>query len=140
MIIPETYPLEQYDAIYSKTYQIYSSTSDSVTFCRLGLTLYQIYLAQDPINEAGLKVAPDVAIFPFEVPSDAERVTKAVTFDATTGDYHSKFLYSGAGSWVWRATGLYAAPSEVVKVTLPESLIGKAKVSSHQRWVCPKIL
>ena len=140
VMIPETYTLEQYNTIYSKAEQIYSSTGDSVTFCRLGLTLYQIHLAQDPINTAGLKVAPDMATFPYEVPSDAERVTKAVTIDATTGDYHRKFWYSGAGSWVWRATGLYAAASEVVKVTLPESLIGKAKVSSHHRWVCPKLL
>ncbi len=38
---------------------------------------------------------------------------------------------------VWRPTGLYAAAGEIVTVTLPESLIGKAQVSRvHYPWQC----
>ena len=122
VVIPETYGLEHYNQINTLAESLYETSSETIAFCRFSLSLYKVYVDQNPVDETRLRIAPDVATFPYEVPSDAERVDRIVTIDATTGDYHSKFSYSGAGRWVWRPTGLYAAASEVVTVTVPDDV------------------
>lgn len=54
------------------------------------------------------------------VPADAPRVTQAVTLDTSKG--------------AWLATGLYAAPGEVVTFTFPSELVGKGyrmRINAH---------
>ena len=54
---------------------------------------------------------PAAKHFPGAVPADAERVTREVAIDTAVPAWHS--------------TGLYAAPGEVVTVTVPENAAGK---------------
>jgi len=53
-----------------------------------------------------VRAHPATADFPGPVPADAPRLTRRVTIDTTVPRWHS--------------TGLYAAPGEVVKVTMPD--------------------
>ena len=88
------------------------------------------------VQEAG-RAAPDkvrahpaAAEFPGAVPADAPRVTRTVEIDTRVRDWHS--------------TGLYAAPGEVITVTVPETAAGKRlavrigahndRLWHHDRW------
>jgi hypothetical protein len=58
--------------------------------------------------------------FPYEVPADAKRVTRKLDIDTAVPDWHS--------------TGLYAAPGELIEVTLPETAAGKGlgvRIGAH---------
>ena len=58
------------------------------------------------------------------IPSDAPRVTQQITLDTTRGR--------------WHATGLYAAPGELVTVTVPSSLVNEhysIRINAHTDWV-----
>ena len=79
---------------------------------------------------------PAAAAFPGAVPADAERVTRSVTIDTTVPAWHS--------------TGLYAAPGEVVAVSVPDAAAGKRlgvrigahrdSIWGHRSWRrCPEI-
>ncbi len=61
--------------------------------------------------------------FPGEVDPDAERVTATVTLDASYEGRDSAYAYSGASTPVWRSTGLYVPPGELVTVTVPAAWI-----------------
>ena len=73
-----------------------------------------------PANE--LPVHPSHVEFPGEVPANATRVSRTVTIDGNQSGLPSNFGYSQARSHVRMTTGLYAAPGEVVTVTLPSEL------------------
>lgn len=76
--------------------------------------------------------------FPGEVSPLAERGVTNVTIDATYAGRDGNYGYSGAGEPVWRATGLYAAPGEVVTVSLPPGWEGQgltALVGAHTDWI-----
>ncbi|TNE90085.1 MAG: hypothetical protein EP330_09665 [Deltaproteobacteria bacterium] len=76
--------------------------------------------AERPADLVGVYGA--VADFPGEVTS-AVRETRTVTVDASYAGRDGDYIYSGAGASVWRATGVYAAPGEVLSVTVPASLV-----------------
>jgi hypothetical protein len=64
--------------------------------------------------------SPAAVSFPGAVPPDAARVTRTVTVDTTVPE--------------WHGLGLYAAPGEVVTVTLPAAAAGKGlaiRIGAH---------
>ncbi len=71
-----------------------------------------------------LTAHPASGDFPGAVPSDAPRDEIAVTVDASYAGRDGRYSYSGAGAAVWRSTGAYVPPGEVVTVTLPASAVG----------------
>jgi len=104
-----------------------------------------------PANE--LPAHPSHVEFPGEVPSNATRITRTFSIDGNQSGLPGNFGYSGARSHVRMTTGLYAAPGEVVTVTLPaetvdsdtyvlvgahsDSLWGKSQLHRHpqiSRW------
>lgn len=67
-----------------------------------------------------VKADPSAASFPGPVPADAPRQTRTLTIDTRVPQ--------------WHGTGLYAAPGEIVTVTLPNGAVGKGlsvRVGSH---------
>ncbi len=75
---------------------------------------------------AGVMYAiPAANDYPGMVPDDAERITKTFTID---GIYRGWLEGRLAGGWAakeMRPTGIYAAPGEVIKVTLPSKVAGE---------------
>ena len=69
---------------------------------------------------AELPVHPSHVEFPGEVPSNATRITRTITVNGTQSGLPSNFGYSGARSPIRMSTGLYAAPGEVVTITVDE--------------------
>ena len=68
----------------------------------------------------GVRADPGAALFPGPVPKEARRVARTVEIDTKVPD--------------WHGLGLYAAPGEVVEVTLPASAVGKGigvRIGSH---------
>lgn len=66
------------------------------------------------------KAHPSAAGFPGAIPSEAKRVTRSVSIDANVPN--------------WHGTGLYAAPGEVVTITIPDDATGaklSVRVGSH---------
>ena len=74
-----------------------------------------------PANE--LLAHPSHVEFPGEVPANATRVTTTVSVDGNQSGLPSNFGYAGARANVRMSTGLYAAPGEVVTVTLPSEIV-----------------
>ena len=67
-----------------------------------------------------IKAHPSAASFPGSVPADAKRETRTVSIDTHTPE--------------WHGTGLYAAPGEVVTLTLPREAVGKGlsvRIGAH---------
>jgi hypothetical protein len=69
-----------------------------------------------------LPVHPSHTQFPGEVPANATRITRTVTVNGTQSGLPSNFGYSGARSSIRMTTGLYAAPGEVITVTVSQEL------------------
>lgn len=87
-------------------------------FERLALTLELQNLKKTPVKQ--IKASAAATEFPGSVPSTAERITKTITVNTKQRGWHS--------------TGLYAAPGEVIKVTIPDSEIKDkllARIGSH---------
>jgi hypothetical protein len=76
---------------------------------RLALTLQLQDISELPPDQ--VKAHPAAAAFPGEVPAEAPRVTRSVGVDTAVPGWHS--------------TGLYAAPGEVITVTVPADAAGK---------------
>ena len=74
-----------------------------------------------PANE--LPAHPSHVEFPGEVPANATRVSATVSVDGNQSGLPSNFGYAGARAHVRMSTGLYAAPGEVVTVTLPSEIV-----------------
>jgi len=70
-----------------------------------------------------LPVHPSHVEFPGEVPANATRITRTMSIDGNQSGLPGNFGYSGARSHVRMTTGLYAAPGEVVTVTLPSEIV-----------------
>jgi hypothetical protein len=85
---------------------------------RLALTLQMRDM--DSLSPEQMKAHPAAARFPGAVPADAPRVTKTLQVDTKVPAWHS--------------TGLYAAPGEAVRVTVPEAAVGKGlgvRIGAH---------
>ena len=74
-----------------------------------------------PANE--LPAHPSHVEFPGEVSSNATRILQTVSIDGNQSGLPSNFGYAGARAHVRMTTGLYAAPGEVVTVTLPNHTV-----------------
>ena len=70
-----------------------------------------------------LPVHPSHVEFPGEVPANATRISRTMSIDGNQSGLPSNFGYSQARSHVRMTTGLYAAPGEVVTVTLPAEVV-----------------
>ena len=67
-----------------------------------------------------IKAHPASATFPGRVPADAPPLTRTVTIDTAIPDWHS--------------TGLYAAPGEVITISIPREAAGKGlgvRIGAH---------
>lgn len=67
-----------------------------------------------------IKAQPDAEAFPGAVPATAPRLTRTVSVDTAVPGWHS--------------TGLYAAPGELIRVTVPPSAAGKrlaVRIGAH---------
>ena len=86
---------------------------------RLGVEFFG--LTQNLIAPESVRAHPASADFPGPVPPDAPRVTRTLTIDTAVPRWHS--------------TGLYAAPGEVVTVTVPVVVAGSGgfhvRVGAH---------
>lgn len=80
--------------------------TNAMPFSRLeiGLQARQI----EKLRPEEVKAHPSAAYFPGAIPASAKRVTRTVNVDSGVPDWHS--------------LGLYAAPGEVVTVTVPKSM------------------
>ena len=65
-----------------------------------------------------LPAHPSHVEFPGEVPANATRITRTVSVNGTQPGLPSNFGYSGARNSLRMSTGLYAAPGEIVTVTV----------------------
>lgn len=75
---------------------------------------------------AGVMYAiPAADNFPGAVPDDAERVTKELTIDGTWRGWLEGRNAAGWAAKEMRPTGVYAAPGEVIKVTVPARISGE---------------
>ncbi len=75
---------------------------------------------------AGMMYAiPAAADFPGSVPEDAERITKELTIDGTWRGWLEGRNAAGWAAKEMRPTGVYAAPGEVIKVTVPARISGE---------------
>ncbi len=83
---------------------------------KLMLAIYTQQAMQLPPEQT--KPHPAASTFPGLVPADAPRVTRKVTVGLGTPGYKCDGYGAGAGARLWQSTGLYAAPGEVVKVTV----------------------
>lgn len=95
-------------------------------------------LGEDPVADTLLRVEtaltqglpadqlpshPSHQEFPGEVPSNASRIVRTVSVDGNQSGLPSNFGYSSARAHVRMTTGTYAAPGEVVSVTIPPRLV-----------------
>jgi len=56
--------------------------------------------------------------FPGAVAAEAQRVSVSVTIDGTHDGIDPQLIYSGSQAAAWRSTGLYAAPGDLLTVTV----------------------
>jgi hypothetical protein len=81
------------------------------------------FAAELPVDE--LTAHESAADFPGAVPDDAGRVNAEITVDARYAGMDDRYWYAGSGADLWRSTGLYAPPGEIVTVTVPDSAVGR---------------
>lgn len=101
--------------------------TDRMPFSHLRAALE--YRAWEAAPPEGVRAHPSAADFPGPVPTAARRTTRSVTVDTRVPD--------------WHGLGLYAAPGEVVRVTLPAGAAAKGlglRIGSHtdELWGLPK--
>lgn len=85
---------------------------------RLAAGLFVIEHRRTPAES--VRAHPAADDFPGSVPADAPRVTRTLTIDTTEPRGHSTGPQSRPRAPRWHSTGLYAAPGELVTVTMPE--------------------
>lgn len=85
-----------------------------------GKLLFAVYTQQAMRQPPeATKPHPAADTFPGPVPADAPRVTRKTTVKIGLPGYKCDGVGTSVNSRLWHSTGLYAAPGEVVKVTLP---------------------
>ncbi len=127
----DTLPLdfEYFDRaqVISETEPVIPSPSSPVTPATMPIESLVVHLdakfaLELPVDE--LFAHPAADDFPGVVPEDAETVTVTMDLDGSYEGRDSRYGYSGAGAAVWRSTGLYAPPGEVLTVTISEAATG----------------
>ncbi len=135
-------------ATYTLTSTLYSLPPDDTLFApRLHVLIepdeYRWPSAERPVEEADLldrlaatlfvtenlrtpaesvRAHPAAADFPGSVPADAPRLSRTVTIDATKPAGHTTSPWSEPHKHRWHSTGLYAAPGELITVTVPSAV------------------
>ena len=94
---------------------------------RLAATLFVNEHLRTP--PASVTAHPAAADFPGSVPTDAQRITRTLIIDATEPVGHATSPYSEPHEYRWHSTGLYAAPGELVTVTMPASVAATGDVN-----------
>ena len=84
MLNEATLNMEEYQTFYDQAWDLYKLSQDPIVFSRLSILFYPLILAEDPVKVEDLLVYSNVSVFPYDVPDDAERVTKTVTIGDTT--------------------------------------------------------
>ena len=84
---------------------------------RLVATLFVTEHNRTPAES--VRAHPAAADFPGSVPADALRLTRTLTIDATEPHGHATGPYGWPRAPRWHSTGLYAAPGDLVTVTVP---------------------
>lgn len=69
-----------------------------------------------PPHEVPAWAQRDPTLFPGPVPADAPRVARSFDFDLNQPDHNYLRIYQAPPNWL--ATGLYAAPGQIINVTL----------------------
>jgi hypothetical protein len=85
-----------------------------------------------PANQ--LTAHPSAVDFPGAIPMNAPRVTETVSVNGNYIGLPSGFGYAGARSHGMMGTGLYAAPGEMVNITVPSSLVDqniRVQIGAH---------
>ena len=83
----------------------------------------EIRLALDAQPDA-IRVSTSAADFPGAVTEDAPRGAVTLEIDASYAGRDPRYAYSNAQSPAWRSVGRYAAPGEVITVTIPAEVAG----------------
>ena len=90
----------------------------AMPFARLRAVLDWQKMRRLPADQ--VKAHPSAASFPGSVPAGAKRETRAVTVDTRVPE--------------WHGTGLYAAPGEIITISIPASAVNKGlaiRIGSH---------
>ncbi|QDU57795.1 M60 family metallopeptidase [Aeoliella mucimassa] len=121
-VLPEDHPLAIAitEAFASRLSTVQATPSSPVSdSLDQAVLLYEANLLQNtPPDE--VVAHPTAEILYGEIPDDAPRVTDTVTIDTSTTR--------------WQATGLYAAPGDLVTITVPQALVGQGftiRVNAH---------
>ena len=99
---------------------------------------------QDLTPPESVRAHPLAADFPGPVPADAPRLTRTLTIDTTEPRGHSPGPRSEPGTLRWHSTGLYAAPGELVTVSVPSAAARTDRLSvrvgahSDANWARPE--
>lgn len=99
---------------------------------RLAVRLQAKLALEQPVAEIKAHVLS--ADFPGAISNAIPRETVQVTINGNYAGRDSRYAYSGAGVPVWRSTGVYAAPGELVKIKIPASLAAAgltAQIGAH---------
>lgn len=108
------------DIIPSPENTLQSGTHDRE---RAMVRLQQSLMDQLPVDQ--VSAHPAAAVFPGSVPDDAERVSATVTIDGDAPPWDPGRTPSNPRAPYIRGTGLYAAPGETIRVTVPEQAAGQ---------------
>ncbi|EFJ43448.1 hypothetical protein VOLCADRAFT_83195 [Volvox carteri f. nagariensis] len=65
-----------------------------------------------------LTASPSAPLYPGSVSANATRVTVTLTVNASYNPPPYRLMYGGYPGRLWRSTGLYAAPGEIINITL----------------------
>ncbi len=133
-IIPKVLDyLSTYEQEEGRVFEFYTEYIDpkeepiakALQFMLIQYSLDNMYTATTVTDMAGISFL-DHEIFPGSVASSAPRVTGSVSID---GDYNTNpGYYLNNQEFVIRPTGYYAAPGEMVDVSLPNSLVNQGVV------------
>ncbi|MDE3258698.1 MAG: M60 family metallopeptidase [Gemmatimonadota bacterium] len=80
---------------------------------------------------ASVRAHPAAADFPGSVPADAPRLTRTLNIDTTEPVGHPTGPFSQPHEHRWHSTGLYAAPGELVRVTVPAAVASGGRIHVH---------
>ena len=94
---------------------------DAEPLKRLVIMYDDLLMRRTPVEQT--KAHPAAAEYPGAVPANAPRVSRAIAIDGNNSGWEPQNLYAGE-SRVLRPTGLYAAPGDVVSVTVPKAAVG----------------
>ncbi|MCY3761875.1 MAG: M60 family metallopeptidase, partial [Gemmatimonadetes bacterium] len=89
-----------------------------------------------------VRAHPAAADFPGSVPADAPRITRTLAIDATEPVGHATSPWSQPQRLRQHSTGLYAAPGELVTVTMPAAVAAAGglfvRVGAHREDISPR--